>query len=164
MNTGPQPVPWSNPRGSALPFDDVPTGYSSGGESYRQDRLTPDPDMMGRSNARRGNRFDNRYGGNAGFGSSFGSYNMAGSAYDQGASYGNNSQGGMGGNLGMNMFPPYQQQDLNSMSSPLSPHASEFSFPNKSDVSQTWNLHLLSFILFPRFILLIIKHRNLGRL
>lgn len=146
MNTAPQPVPWCNSRGSVPPFDDVTSGYSSGAESYRQDRLTPDPDMMGRSNARRGNRFDNRYGGNAGFGSSFGSYNMTASAYDQGGSFGNNSQGGMGGSLGLNAFPPYQQQDLNSMSSPLSPHASEFSFPTKSDVCPNMEFSFVSII------------------
>jgi hypothetical protein len=129
MSTGPQPVPWSNPRGSVPPFDDASTGYSSGTESYRQDRLTPDPDMMGRSNnMRRGNRFDNRFGSNAGFGGGFGSYNMS---YDQTSSYGGNSS--QGGNMGTNLFPPYQQQSVNSMSSPLSPHASEFSYPVKSD-------------------------------
>lgn len=137
--SGPQPVPWGNARGSVPPFDDASTGYSSGAESHRNERLTPDPDMLGRSNSmRRGNRFENNhFGGHNGFGGGLGSYNMG---YNQSSAYGGdkNSQsghGGLGANTASNSFPAYGQQSMNSMSSPLSPHASEFSFPVRSDVS-----------------------------
>ncbi|KAJ9164992.1 ARM repeat-containing protein [Coniochaeta hoffmannii] len=128
IGTGPQPVPWSNPRSSAQPFGDSAGPFAPPEiEPYRLDRLTPDSDMIRPSSSRRGNRFDNRFGPNAGFGSNFGS-TMGGGAYDGAAAgYGtggqSQSQSGMGSNMAMSLFPPYQ---LQSMSSPLSPYASEF--------------------------------------
>jgi len=140
IGTGPQPVPWSNPRSSAQPFGDSAGPFAPPEiEPYRLDRLTPDSDMIRPSSSRRGNRFDNRFGPNAGFGSNFGS-TMGGGAYDGAAAgYGtggqSQSQSGMGSNMAMSLFPPYQQQ---SMSSPLSPYASEFTTtggPWKAEVS-----------------------------
>lgn len=135
IGSGPQPVPWSNPRSSAQPFNESTGPFSPPDiESYRSERLTPDPDMVRPSSSRRGNRFDNRFGATGGFGSNFGSY-MGGGAYDGTAGYGTGSQSGLGGNMAMSLFPPYQQQ---SMTSSLSPHASEFTAaggPWKTEVS-----------------------------
>jgi hypothetical protein len=120
---GPQPVPWSNPRSSNQAFNDPTRSFSPTDiEPFGTERLTPDPDMMRPSSSRRGNRFDNRFGSNNAFGSNFGSY-MGGGTYDGAAGYGNGAQGGMTSSMAMSLFPPYQQQ---SMTSPLSPHASEF--------------------------------------
>lgn len=133
--SGPQPVPWSNPRSSAQPFNESAGPFSAPDtESYRSERLTPETDLVRPSSSRRGNRFDNRFGANSGFGSNFGSY-MRGAAYDGAAGFCTGSQTGLGGNMGMSLFPPYQQQ---SMTSPLSPHASEFTTaggPWKNEVS-----------------------------
>jgi hypothetical protein len=90
--------------------------------------------MIRPSSSRRGNRFDNRFGVNTGFGSNFGSY-VGGGAYDGAAGYANGGQSGVGSSMAMSLFPPYQQQ---SMTSPLSPHASEFTTaggPWKTEVS-----------------------------
>jgi hypothetical protein len=144
VGSGPQPVPWSNPRSSAQPFGDSTGPFSPPElEPYRSDRVTPDPDMMRPSSSRRGNRLDNRFASNAGFGSGFGSY-MGGGAYDGAAAgYGSAGQGGLGSNLGMSLFPPYQQQ---SMTSPLSPLASEFNTaggPWKTEVCAPYSGPLL---------------------
>lgn len=135
IGSGPQPVPWSNPRNSTQAFNESSGPYAPPDmEAYRPERLTPEPDMIRPSSSRRGNRFDNRFGANTGFGSNFGAY-MGGAAYDGAAGYGNGGQSSLGSNMAMSLFPPYQQQ---SMASPLSPHASEFTTsggPWKNEVS-----------------------------
>lgn len=138
VGSGPQPVPWNNPRNQNQSFND-PTGPFAPPalESYRSDRLTPDSEMVRPSSSRRGNRFDNRFGANNDFASNFGSYMGGGGAYDGATGYGNGTQNAIGGSMALSLFPPYQQQ---SMTSPLSPHASEFTTgggPWKSEVRTT---------------------------
>ncbi|KAB5585972.1 armadillo-type protein [Coniochaeta sp. 2T2.1] len=133
IGSGPQTIPWSNPRNSAQPFaDSIGPFAPPEADQYRSERVPTEAEIaevMRMGSSRRGNgtstRFDNRVGTNAGFGLNFGSY-MGGAAYDVPSGYGNagqGAQGGLSGSMAVSLFPPYQQQ---SMVSPLSPHASEF--------------------------------------
>ncbi|KAK3946314.1 armadillo-type protein [Diplogelasinospora grovesii] len=129
ISDGPQPAPWPNSR--SLPqlqgYDNsfVPPAM----EAYRPDRMTPDHEIV-RPAARRGNRYDNRFGGPSNFSGGYGGYNLGPSQFDAASAYpsgapGAISGGGMGGGMGLGggLYPPYQPQPVRT---PLSPHATEF--------------------------------------
>jgi hypothetical protein len=102
---------------------------------YRNDRVTPDPDMViGRhGGGRRGNRFDSRFGSHHSYNGPYGNYTLNPSQFD----IPNQLVGGMGnipnGPGGMGMYSQYQHQPIGT---PLSPHATEFTsnVPWKNEV------------------------------
>ncbi|KAK4149083.1 armadillo-type protein [Chaetomidium leptoderma] len=121
MMDGTQPMPWPNNRVANYDPALTPLGM----DSYRQDRMVSDQDMM-RPIARRGHRYDNnRYGSSNNFGGSFNNFSMSPSPYEMGQGYSAGPQpmmnSGMG--MGMGMYSPYQQQPVGTA---LSPHATEF--------------------------------------
>jgi hypothetical protein len=126
-----QTVPWQSGPTYADPNT---TSYGPPSiDGYRADRLTPDHDMMMRPQAaRRGGRYDARFGP----AQSFGGYNSYSLGQGQFDSYGSGTAGQVSNNVGMNMYPQYQQQ---ATGSGLSPHATEFTSgvgaPWKADVS-----------------------------
>ncbi|KAF3765871.1 ARM repeat-containing protein [Cryphonectria parasitica EP155] len=113
---------WPQPRTQAF-MDGMP-GYAGPSlDSYRGDRYSQEPDLMRSNSGRRGNRYENRFGGQS-YGSSYGGYNMNNmgqTQYESAVSYAGGPNNLSSGGLGM--FPQYGQQ---AVGSPLSPHATEF--------------------------------------
>ncbi|KAK3304414.1 armadillo-type protein [Chaetomium strumarium] len=129
---GAQPSQWSNTR--AHNFEAPVAAHQTGLEVYRQDRFTPDQEMI-RPMGRRGHRYDNRYGASSNFSAGFGTYNMGANMganlYDPAPAYPAGAQGMMGGGIGMGMYTPYPQQTI---ATTLSPLAAEFTSTRTS-----WN-------------------------
>jgi hypothetical protein len=124
----PEPAPtghWPGPRGFNQGYMD-PNGPYNMADGYRNERLTPDPEMLVRpSGGRRGNRFDGRYGSPHQFGGGYGGYSPAPSQFEPMQPM----TGPMGpppmshGPAGFGMYSQYQHGP---MGTPLSPHATEF--------------------------------------
>ncbi|KAF4441906.1 hypothetical protein F53441_11866 [Fusarium austroafricanum] len=108
--------PCSGPTGTPFPVM----------EGYRNERLTPDTDMM-RNYPRRGNRFEGRFNSPQPFGPSYGGGFH--SPANQSDYMGNPTHGGPSNapqGLGpMGVYPPYPNTAAPA-GTPLSPHASEF--------------------------------------
>ncbi|KAK3321134.1 armadillo-type protein [Cercophora scortea] len=126
VTDGPQTAPWANSRANNNQIYDAPFVPSTM-ETFRQDRMTSDQEMM-RPAGRRVNRYDNRFGASNNFSGGYAGYNMGPSQFEPTTSYANAVPGHIPGNMGisggMGMgFPPYQQQPVGT---PLSPHATEF--------------------------------------
>lgn len=130
---------WSQHRNQG--FMDALPGYpTSSMESYRGDRYSEESELMRSGSGRRGNRYDNRFGGQS-YGTNYGNYNLGQPQYDPTASYASGPGNMPGG--GMNMFPQYGEQPVGS---PLSPHATEFT----SAVGSSWkpDVSLFSFLYY----------------
>lgn len=120
---------WFGPRNSfSQPFMDSSNPYAPV-DSYRSsDRLTPDSDLFFRPpGGRRANRFDSRYASPGPFSGPYGPgpYNQTVGQYDIVPTQPSGSGQIVPGTQGMSMgtYPGYQPQ---SMTSALSPHATEF--------------------------------------
>lgn len=120
-----------------------PNGPYQMADGYRGDRITPDSDMLMRSTGgRRGNRYDTRINTPQPFNNGYGGYPGPGGPAGPGGQYepmsGPMPTGPMNpppgpGPMSMGMYPQYQQ----SVGTPLSPHASEFTSKSawKTEVS-----------------------------
>lgn len=120
MQDAGQAANWSQTRNQSF-MDQSTSAYPGPSlDGYRGDRCSQEPDLMRSGSGRRGNR----YGGQS-YSSSYGVYNMGNMSqnqYEPSADYG----GGAPSNIpagGMGIFPQYGQQTIGS---PLSPHATEF--------------------------------------
>lgn len=118
----PQPVPWGGLRNPDFMDQNSPFP-PQGIDAFRGDHISPEQDFMMRPpSARRGNRFDHRYGQPQHFGNGFGGYN---NHYDPPSAFPAGGPGVMSGDtgMGMGMYPTYPQQ---APRTGLSPHAREF--------------------------------------
>ena len=98
-------------------------------DGFRAERPLLDHDMMMRApTARRGGRYDSRFGSPHSFGSGYGNYGLGQGHID---SFAAGTAGQLSNNLGTNMYPQYQQQTAGSG---LSPHATEFT----SNIGGAW--------------------------
>ncbi|KAJ9149960.1 Meiotic coiled-coil protein 2 [Pleurostoma richardsiae] len=124
LSDSPQPAQWA--PGRSHPFADQNGPFPPPlMENFRGDRFNPDHDMMMKPlGARRGNRYDSRFGPPQSFGTGYGGYNtgQGQGQYDAGHSYSESGLGAMSGG-GMSMYSPFPPQPI---ASPLSPHATEF--------------------------------------
>ena len=136
----PQPVPWGGLRNPDF-MDHNPHFPPPVVDGFRSDRVSPEQDFMMRpSSARRGNRYDHRFGQPQPFAGGFGGYN---NHFDSSPAFPVGGPGVMPGESGMGigMYPTYPQQGT---STGLSPHAREFT----STGSSSWK-NDVSFIRYP---------------
>jgi hypothetical protein len=122
----PQPGTWLGGRGFNEAFTDASSTYHSM-DGYREDRLSPDPDLVMRQSAsRRSHRYDHRVSNSHHF-TNMGYNPVNGPMAPFEAVGGQMASGNMHqpSNLpmGMGAYASYQQQPVGT---PLSPHASEF--------------------------------------
>lgn len=141
----PSPGNWFGGRGFNQGYPDSSTVYS-GIESCRTDRLTPDSDILMRSNGgRRGNRYDSRMNSPQPFVGTFGAFAGPPAQYDSMAG------GGMQGGpmAGVSMQPshgmPMYTQHPQAVGTPLSPYASEFT--SKSNWKTEVSIPMFSFLI-----------------
>lgn len=126
----PAPGNWFGNRSFNSGYPDAPVPYSIM-DSYRGDRLTPDPEILRSSAGRRGNRYESRFNPPQPFGNGYGTGGYGGYNANVGQpEYVGNSMPGSPINvpqalnqMGLGMYPQYAPQPVGT---PLSPHASEF--------------------------------------
>lgn len=139
----PSPANWLGNRNFTQGYPDSYATQFPVMDSYRGDRLTPDPDVLRSHAARRGNRYDSRFNSPQPFGNNYGGgFNSPAPRSEyMGAPMHNGPMNSPGpGPMGMGMFQsPYSQP----AGTPLSPHASEFTSNAvwKNEVSQTLVSH-----------------------
>ncbi|KAJ4423416.1 hypothetical protein N0V82_001889 [Gnomoniopsis sp. IMI 355080] len=119
-----QATNWSQPRNQGFVEQGILPYPGPSMDGYRGDRYSQEPDLMRSGSSRRGNRYENRYGGQS-YGSNYGGFNMGNmgqTQYEPAANYGGGAPSSMSAG-GMGMFPQYGQQPVGTA---LSPHATEF--------------------------------------
>ncbi|KAK5997124.1 Meiotic coiled-coil protein 2 [Cladobotryum mycophilum] len=122
----PSPGNWFGGRGINQNYVDPNAPYNLM-DSFRGDRLAPDPDLLMRPpSARRNSRYESRMGTPHQYGGAYAGLGGPSNQFDSMTSSMSGAPMGMPPGMtamGVSMYSPYQQQALGT---PLSPHASEF--------------------------------------
>lgn len=140
IGDGSSQVSWANTRPGnpsyESPFAPQPI------DAYRPDRANAEHDIV-RPVGRRGSRYDNRFQAGINYGNGYG-YNLGPAQYDETPGYPTTVQNTMSSNMGVGLYPPYQQQPVGTS---LSPHATEFTSgtapPWKTEVSSVPSMELV---------------------